>query len=316
MTFKELSEWYLDLAKVKSRAYPTLLTNFKTLNRILGTMIVKEIKPTDLENYQAKRKAERPPQRENGEVRDGYSDAYIDHEITAAKAMINKAFDNEKVCGDTLKRFRNVERLLENRNANARDKILTLGQLKVLMEKLPAHTKPIIAMGFWTGMRRGEIVRLTWDKVDLKGRMIRLEAADTKDKEPRKVPIANSLCEILRNIPRAIHENHVFLYDGKPLKGIRRSLKTGCTSAEITYGRFGKDGFIFHDLRHSFNTYMRKAGVAQSVIMAITGHAQNSMFDRYNTIDNDDLLTAIDQFEDYIKSVDQTVDQKEKRANL
>ncbi len=104
MTFKELSEWYLDLAKVKSRAYyPTLLTNFKTLNRILGTMIVKEIKPTDLENYQAKRKAERPPQRENGEVRDGYSDAYIDHEITAAKAMINKAFDNEKVCGDTLK---------------------------------------------------------------------------------------------------------------------------------------------------------------------------------------------------------------------
>ena len=208
--------------------------------------------------------------------------------------MVTKAFYNGLVGGDTLKKFKLVKKLLK-RNANARDKILTPGQLKVLMEKLPAHTKAIITMGFWTGMRPGEIINLTWDKTDLRGRLIRLEAADTKDKEPRKIPISKPLCEILKDIPRAIHDDHVFLYKGKSMKLIRRSLGTACKRAGITYGRFEKDGFIFHDLRHSFNTYMRKAGVAQSVIMTITGHAQNSMFDRYNTIDEEDLIQAIDQ---------------------
>jgi integrase len=204
-----------------------------------------------------------------------------------------------------------VKKLLKR---NARDKILTPEQFKALMEKLPAHTKAIIAMGFHTGMRLGETVNLTWDKVDLKGRMIRLEAADNKDKEPRKIPISEPLHEILKGIPRAIHDDHVFLYKGKPVTEIKRSLKTACKRAAFTYGRFEKDGFIFHDLRHSFNTYMRKAGVAQSVIMKITGHARNSMFDRYNSIDEGDARQAITQLQGFFVSVDQSVDQTEKKG--
>ena len=41
---------------------------------------------------------------------------------------------------------------------------------------------------------------------------------------------------------------------------------------------------------------MRKAGVPDSVIMAITGHSTREMFDRYNTVDADDpakLLTSL-----------------------
>ena len=42
---------------------------------------------------------------------------------------------------------------------------------------------------------------------------------------------------------------------------IRGALKKACKGAGITYGPFAKDGFVFHDLRHTFNTNMRKAGV-------------------------------------------------------
>ena len=84
------------------------------------------------------------------------------------------------------------------------------------MDRLPAHTRAILATGFYTGMRRGEILSLTWDKVDLKDRLIRLEASDTKDKEPRTIPICEELHEVLSGIPRAIHDNHVFLYRGNP----------------------------------------------------------------------------------------------------
>jgi integrase len=131
--------------------------------------------------------------------------------------------------------------------------------------------------GWYTGMCKGEILNLTWDKVDLANRMIRLEAKDTKDKEKRNIPICDELFNMLVSLSNRIQEtnedNHVFLYNGSPVKDIRVSLKRACKRAGIKYGRFVEGGFIFHDLRHTFNTNMRKAGVSESVIMDITGHS-------------------------------------------
>jgi integrase len=99
-----------------------------------------------------------------------------------------------------------------------------------------------------------------------------------------------------------------------PVRDIRTALKRACKEAGIPYGRFVKDGFIFHDLRHKFNTYMRKAGVAESVIMKITGHSTREMFDRYNSVDEDDIKGAVDQMQLFLKSVDQNVDQDKEKA--
>lgn len=80
----------------------------------------------------------------------------------------------------------------------------------------------------------------------------------------------------------------MFIFKGKPIQDIRKALRKACEDAGIPYGRFVKDGFVFHDLRHTFNTNMRKAGVPESVIMAVTGHSTRAMFDRYNKIDLED----------------------------
>ena len=56
---------------------------------------------------------------------------------------------------------------------------------------------------------------------------------------------------------------------------------------------------------------MRKAGVAESVIMEITGHSTREMFDRYNTVDEEDTRKAVDQLQGFFESVDQTVDRAE-----
>ena len=300
MSFQALADWYLGLSKVKEKAYyPILKIKLNNFNAEFGHMVVNQIKPVDLENFQAKRKAQ------------GLADATIDQDVKAAQAMISKAFDNDKVGGDTLKTLKRVKMLLK-KNSNARDKVLSPDQFDSLMDHLPQHTKAILATGFYTGMRRGEILGLTWDKVDLKNRVIQLEAKDTKDKEPRTIHICDELASILGAIPRAIHDNHVFLYKGKPIKGdIRGSLKTACEKVGIPYGRFTKDGFVFHDLRHTFNTYMRKSGVPESVIMKITGHSTREMFDRYNTVDADDARQAIEQMQGYLANVTQTVTQVE-----
>jgi hypothetical protein len=47
---------------------------------------------------------------------------------------------------------------------------------------------------------------------------------------------------------------------------------------------------------------MRKAGVAESVIMRITGHSTGEMFDRYNTINEYDTRSAVAQIINKIKN--------------
>ena len=59
---------------------------------------------------------------------------------------------------------------------------------------------------------------------------------------------------------------------------------------------------------------MRKAGVAESVIMRVTGHLTREMFDRYNTIDESDTHQAVAQMFDFVQSVDHLVDQGTKKA--
>jgi integrase len=297
MTFNELSKWYLALEKVKALpSFWHIELCLKKFNSQFGDMIVSRIKPADLENYQARRKAK------------GKADATIDHEVGSAKAMINKAFDNDMVSGDTLRVFKAVKTLLK-KGSNARDRVLSPGEFESLYEHAPRHIKSILSMGYYAGMRKGEILPLTWNKVNLKGRVIGLEAADTKDNEPRAIPICDELLKVLKGIPRGIHTVYVFLYKGRPVKDIRNAIKKACEGAKILYGRDIKGGFVFHDLRHTFKTNMRKAGTPESVIMKITGHSTREMFDRYNTIDRDDTRAAIDQLEGYLLNGDHGVDQ-------
>ena len=141
---------------------------------------------------------------------------------------------------------------------------------------------------------------MNWDSVDLKGRVIRLEAQHTKDREQRAIPICDPLFDELKTIPRGIH-GLVFRYKGAGVRDIDTAIATACRKAKITCGRSQKGGFTFHDLRHTFNTNMRKAGVPESVIMSITGHATREMFDRYNTIDDGDREKAIGQFKNFLE---------------
>ena len=100
------------------------------------------------------------------------------------------------------------------------------------------------------------------------------------------------------------------------MKTIRNGLSALCKKAGIKYGRFKKGGFVFHDLRHTFNTNMRKAGVQESVIMEITGHSTREMFDRYNTIDEEDAQKAVNQLEVFLGFGPHSVPQKRGKKNL
>ena len=165
-------------------------------------------------------------------------------------------------------------------------------------------------------MRRGEILNLIWDKVDLTNRMIRLESDDTKEGLVKKVPISKALKNILKKLPRGLHNDYVFLFRGKPIRDIRDGLMRGCKDAGIPYGRKVKNGFTFHDLRHTAKTFMRKAGVDKNVRAVIFGHSINGDMDfRYDHVDEADLLDAIDRTEIFLQSVSENVSETVKQQN-
>jgi len=63
---------------------------------------------------------------------------------------------------------------------------------------------------------------------------------------------------------------------------MERLLKRACKDA-------GVGPYRFHDLRHTFNTNMSKAGVAQAVTMKLTGHKTLAMYLRYSHLDKSRL---------------------------
>jgi integrase len=148
-------------------------------------------------------------------------------------------------------------------------------------------------------MREGEILSLTWDKLDLRGRWIYLDEADTKDQERRRVPIPPPLYEILKRIRRSIRTPFVFLYRDERLVDIREAMRRGCKRAGIPYGRFTPDGFVFHDLRHTYVTHLKRAGVDTKVVMAMTGHGDEKTMNLYRLVDASDAKAANEKLLEY-----------------
>ncbi len=165
-------------------------------------------------------------------------------------------------------------------------------------EHLPKHLQPVVMCAIHTGMRRGEILDLTWDRVDLDRRLIYLEPKHTKEKAGKKEYISDTLLSVQETLPRYADQNHVFLYAGKPIKGeIRKGIRTACAKAKIPYGMKPAGGFVFHDLRRSFRVLMRKAGIDRDVIRTFTGHHCEGMDSRYNVIEDEDRRDALQALE-------------------
>ena len=147
------------------------------------------------------------------------------------------------------------------------------------------------------GMRQGEILYLTWDRVDLKDNVILLQAADTKTNEGRLVPLTLELTALLKALykVRYLTEDHVFLVKGHSINSIKTAFNAACCRAGI-------QGFHFHDFRHTAVTNMRLAGIDHLTIMKITGHKTLDVFKRYNSFLKSDLREAASRFNTYLTS--------------
>jgi integrase len=269
MTFRELAEWYLNLEDVKDLASYSTITGYigKFNSSPFRNRIPSTIKPMDLQNHQMKRKKE------------GLKPKTIDDEINNIKTMLRKASDNDLVSADVLKPFNRTKNLLsgKKRGTNARDRLLSIEEVEALSKAIKMeHTRDIFCLGYWTGMRAREVRKLRWSMVNLKDRIITLPENLTKEGKKKEIPISKEAHIFLtrdnRHIRKAGEDDHVFLYHGKPIgANFHTGLKTASQEAGIAWGREVPGGWIYHDLRRTFKTDMRKAKVDKTVRDSILG---------------------------------------------
>lgn len=134
-----------------------------------------------------------------------------------------------------------------------------------------AHLAPLIIFAIETGMRRGEIMALKWNAVDLTARVITVEGTTTKTLRTRMVPITSRLRAVLV----ALRRNQ--LRPASPVftcGDVKRSFVTACRDAKLP-------DVHFHDLRHTAITRMLAAAIPPPIVMKISGHSQMKTFLRY-----------------------------------
>lgn len=309
ISFKELTDWYLDLPKVKQLSdYKGVKIRLNNFNAVHGEKIVKDIKPVDIENYQITRL--------NQEIKS----TTVDLEITNIRTVVFKAFDNDMVGGRTMKAFRNVKKI-STKNERSRNRVIAIDEYVKLLDKAAVHLKPIITIAYNTGMRPGELMGLKWSYIDLKKAFIHLPADFTKEKAERYIPINHYVKTALESLPRALKHDFVFMYRGNPIRakgGPPEAFQTACKESGIIYGRDKKNGAVMHDLRRSFKTNMLKAGIDKAYRDTLTGHSLRGMDVHYIKPSKADLTEAMSNFTKWLdlklQIVDHTVDQKKATA--
>jgi len=138
-------------------------------------------------------------------------------------------------------------------------------------------SKPVFVVALETGLAQGDLIRLRWACVDFKAGWIRVLRAKTGVEAT--IPISMACREALATCrKRPVVSEFIFLTEaGKPysVSTINRHFKKAKKIAGITRR------FRFHDLRHSFASFLASKGVSIQVIAKALGHSSPSMSERY-----------------------------------
>ena len=145
-----------------------------------------------------------------------------------------------------------------------------------LMTSVRAHSNPLFAwvveLALVTAMRKGEILGLRQDNVDLKRKVVRLTMS--KNGSARTVPLSRRAAKIIEETLayRARPKDTDLIFFGEPGKdGVRRPYVIGKIWQQALV-RAGIRDLHFHDLRHEAASRLVERGLSDQEVAAITGH--------------------------------------------
>jgi integrase len=269
LTFDTMAQAYLeDYALQRYRTMTTARARVEHLREFLGGWAVEAITADAARRYQLHRR------KQSAEA------ATINRETSALSRMFQLAIRRGLL--ERMPLFPN--RLEEN---PPREGFFEHDEYLKVRAYAPAPYQDVLDFAYYSGWRRNEIWELTWDEVDLKGGVIRLPARRSKTRTGRMLPISGPLRQVLdrRKRARCPGNPRVFRRDGVPVRVWRYALRDACRKAKVPHR-------LLHDCRRTAARNLIRAGVPERIAMLLTGHKTRAVFDRYNIVNEQELLTA------------------------
>ena len=188
---------------------------------------------------------------------------------------------------------------------NERTRYLDDDERKALLAACKAsHNRqlyPIVVFALSTGARKGEILGLTLDDVDLERGVAIFR--DTKNTDTRSAPILGHLKEVLQGQIRWVKKNYKSM-DPKPPRRWLFPSQDGQKPIDIrnpwekARDAAGLVDFRFHDLRHSTASYLAMSGASQLEIAEVLGHRTLQMVKRYAHLSESHVKGLVKQLDE------------------
>jgi len=160
---------------------------------------------------------------------------------------------------------------------NRRVRWLTKKEAVRLISEMPPHFKPIVIFALATGLRRANIVDLEWSQIDMQRKVAWIHPEDAKAGRAIGVALNDSACKVLRDHVGK-HNQWVFVHtessvrpDGTRTKKIRKMRTDANTAWRAGLKRAGIENFRFHDLRHTWASWLVQSGVPLSALQEMGG---------------------------------------------
>jgi len=204
------------------------------------------------------------------------SDGTIIKEMNCLKRLFTVAVDKEKITVNPA-HGANVPEAPKGRN-----RYLLPKEIGQVMKACPEWLRPIMGLAVSLGTRRGELLRVRWEDVDLASGQILLK--HTKNGQERPAFINNLALQVLNSLGAGTKKKGLLFPDVTPAQ-VTVAFIRACQEVGI-------EDFSFHDLRHTFASHARMNGVDLHTLQKLLGHSDPRMTDVYANLSQTFLLDA------------------------
>lgn len=164
---------------------------------------------------------------------------------------------------------------------------LTRDEAERLIECMPESIKPVVIFALATGLRRSNILDLEWQQVDMQRKVAWVNPENAKAGKAIGVALNDTACRVLRDqIGKSskwvfVHTKPKHRPDGTVTPAIRKMRVDDNQAWNIGLRKAGIEDFRFHDLRHTWASWLIQSGVPLSVLQEMGGWESIEMVRRY-----------------------------------
>lgn len=255
--------WELEGKYLKSTTWGYMLEILKTE---FGSRKIGSITVADVQSYYNKKRNETTSATANRYV--GFISAIFN------KARVWGDFHGDNPCTSIQRGREGAHRL----------RFLSHEEMERLLAVVHPRLYPVMVCALLTGMRRGEVLGLTWENVSLD--QDTLYILESKSGKPRELPIPGKLRGVLLGLGLKPNGKVFDL----PVIMLRRLFAKALKDAGIF-------GFRWHDLRHTMASHFLMRTNDLPALQKLLGHSSPVMTQRYAHLSRGHMASNIATFE-------------------